>query len=67
MWIEADSQHGKYVDAAKLDTIYVTYKGTGHYAVVGSIGDRDILLKVCGSGKEAADFLLTIKARLEID
>lgn len=67
MWIEAESPNGKLVDAAKLDTIYVVYKGQSHYAVVGSIGDRDITLKILATGKEAAEWLLAMKAKLEID
>lgn len=67
MWIEAESSHGKIVDAAKLDTLYVVYKGQGNYAVVGTMGDRDILLKVLATAKDAAEWLLTMKAKLEID
>lgn len=46
MWIEAeDNPHSRVVDAEKLDTMYVSRKGYGSWAVVGTILDRDILLK----------------------
>lgn len=67
MWISAESSLGMIIDAAKLDTIYVKYKGNGNYAVVGTIGDRDLLLETLSNQKEAVEYLGTLKAKLEID
>ena len=67
MWIEAEHQHGRLVDAAKLDTIYIVYKGHASYAVVGTIGDRDIILKSLPNAAAASEYLAAMKAKLEID
>lgn len=66
MWIEAeDTPHKRMVDAYKLDTIYVTRKNSGNWAVVGTILDRDICIKAgfsCES--DAVDFLVDLLGKL---
>lgn len=65
MWIETEGSHRMILDANKLDTIYVSYKGAGQYAVIGTIGSRDICIKVLGTEKDATDFLEALKGKLE--
>lgn len=65
MWIEADGPHKRLVNAAKLDTMYVTYKGSGNWSAIGTVGDRDIFLKMFKSETEASGWLSTIRAKLE--
>lgn len=57
MWIKTEGQHAAYTDAAKLERLYVSYKGNGNYAIIGAIGSQDTLIKTCANAKEATDYL----------
>ena len=57
MWIKTDAKDCTFVDARKLDTIYACYS-MGTHKVVGTIGDRDVLIRAgFGHAKAAADYV----------
>lgn len=54
-WIEGEGKHRVMVNGAKLETIYVHYRMGGNWAVIGTIGSRDISLGTFASEREAAE------------
>lgn len=57
MWIACEHQTYLALQIAKCDTVYVIRKGSCNYAVIGTVGDRDILIKGgIASEKEAKEF-----------
>lgn len=65
MWIEADAKHWMIVDASKLDTLYINYRGPSSYAVVGTIGDRDLTIKLFKTESDAVSFCVGLRAKLD--
>ena len=64
LWIEADGPHCRVVNLAKLDTMYVSYRGPGNHAVIGTIGHTDIFLKQFPNERDAAHWTLAMKNQL---
>lgn len=65
-WIDAEAPHKMIVDASKLESIRVSYKGYSGWAVVGCIGINDFRLKTLASERAAADWLLELQNRLTL-
>lgn len=66
MWIDADAKQHMMVNTDMIDTIYVQHKGHGHYAVICTIGDRDILLKDrLGSESDAEAWMRALEAKMD--
>lgn len=53
MWIKTDARYASFAQVNKFDTIYVAHVASGNWKVCGTIGDRDILIKM-GIGNEAS-------------
>jgi hypothetical protein len=64
IWIEAEFAHKKVINGTKLDSLYVQYKSNGNWAVLGTIGDRDILIKTCACERDANDWLDALQKKL---
>lgn len=64
IWEPVDFKHKKAVNANKLDTLYVEYKSNGNWAVIGTIGDRDILIKTCACERDANDWMDALLKKL---
>lgn len=67
MWIEAEDKHYKIVDARKLDTMYICYRRSGEYAIIGVIANRDIALTTRGTESDAEAFIKDLQEKLNID
>lgn len=60
-WIYAEgSKHKRAIDAAKLETLYISYKSYGNWAVVGSMGSNDITISTHPTEREAEAALTTL-------
>jgi len=64
MWIKIENAHIAYADASKFDTLYLSYKGNGQYAIVASIGPRDIHIATYTGEALASSHLQDIVAQL---
>jgi hypothetical protein len=61
MWITCEHKHFMALAMAKCDTVYVDYKGPANYAVIATIGHRDICIKAnFGCAKDAVEFAQTL-------
>lgn len=66
MWIPTTSQHGAFVDANKFERLYISYKGNGNYAIIGVIGDRDILINSYPTASDAMQHLTDLINQLGV-
>lgn len=64
VWLEADDQHKRVINGSKLETLYIRYKSYGNWAVLGTIGDRDVHIKTCANEADAQEWLEMLLKKL---